>query len=169
MDLLLNQNNSNAVSNPLSLNKSNNDNQVNPENQKIDELKKYSIAMKNVILPFPVGNDLEIPHWLASTQTLMEEFQVPNELRVSIISSFLLGKARTCYNLMSPETKNDFDSFRHCLLNEYKVTAGKCKQIFTNLKREGEETHTQFKTKLELSYKNYLESRQVGNFQDHVD
>src|SRR4029077_17359490 len=38
-----------------------------------------------------------------------------------------------------------------------------------NLKRESDESFTQVKTKLELSYKNYLESRQVDKFQDHVD
>src|SRR6185436_3995970 len=163
----LNHNNSHVEVNQQ--NQSDTDSHVSSENQKIDDLKKYSIAMKNVILPFPVENDLEIPHWLTSTQTLMDDFQVPNELRVSIISPFLAGKARTCYNLMTPEIKNHFDSFRQCLLNEYKVTAGKCKQIFMNLKREGEESFTQFKTKLELSYRNYLESRQVKEFQDLVD
>jgi len=91
--------------------------------------------------------------------------KVPDDLKAEILINLLGDKAKNILFYISEEDIKSYDTIKSLVLKEFQPTAQECLINFRKAKREINETHTQFVSRLSANFQYYCSLREVNDFE----
>ena len=137
------------------------------ENSKFDVRLNHAMkCLRGQLYKMPSEN-LNILLYLNNMDEMFNQNNIDQDLRVSVLVSYLNDKGQKAHAMMSAEQKATYAGFKEALLKEFRVTALACKNDFYNATRNEGESHLQFSTRLKILFREYLRSRNItDSFED---
>ena len=135
------------------------------DNTKEAKIKTFGDLLKHVLFHMP-QQLTEIPIYLDTVDRIYRVYEVPNEIKRSLLNPYLSTAARKLVVTLPAVDVADYDSFKKALLREFSLTPNKYRDLFWGASKRSDETHTQYATRLEALLKFYMNSRGVVSFQD---
>ncbi|GFV46146.1 uncharacterized protein TNCV_1257021 [Trichonephila clavipes] len=105
-------------------------------------------------------------------QSLERSFRVknvPENLKAEILINILGERAHNVLLYIKDDEIKEYDLVKSLILKEFQPTAQECLLNFRKAKRQADETHVQFATRLSAMFKYYLKIRNVVDFKSLVD
>ncbi|GFV47822.1 retrovirus-related Pol polyprotein from transposon 17.6 [Trichonephila clavipes] len=105
-------------------------------------------------------------------QSLERSFRVknvPENLKAEILINILGERAHNVLLYIKDDEIKEYDLVKSLILKEFQPTAQECLLNFREAKRQADETHVQFATRLSAMFKYYLKIRNVVDFKSLVD
>ncbi|GFY02721.1 retrovirus-related Pol polyprotein from transposon 297 [Trichonephila clavipes] len=105
-------------------------------------------------------------------QSLERSFRVknvPENLKAEILINILGERAHNVLLYIKDDEIKEYDLVKSLILREFQPTAQECLLNFRKAKRQADETHVQFATRLSAMFKYYLKIRNVVDFKSLVD
>ncbi|GFX19990.1 transposon Tf2-6 polyprotein [Trichonephila clavipes] len=105
-------------------------------------------------------------------QSLERSFRVknvPENLKAEILINILGERAHNVLLYIKDDEIKEYDLVKSLILREFQPTAQECLLSFRKAKRQADETHVQFATRLSAMFKYYLKIRNVVDFKSLVD
>ncbi|GFV88111.1 integrase catalytic domain-containing protein [Trichonephila clavipes] len=94
---------------------------------------------------------------------------VPENLKAEILINILGERAHNVLLYIKDDEIKEYDLVKSLILKEFQPTAQECLLNFRKAKRQADETHVQFATRLSTMFKYYLKIRNVVDFKSLVD
>jgi hypothetical protein len=130
-------------------------------------IKFYGDAIRNTA--FKMGNDpLDIIHFFSNIERLFTDFDVPNELQVSLMRPYLNEQARSLLSHLDSTRAASYVETKKFLLHEFQISSPIYLNRFNTLKRNSDETFVLFCARLNSLPEYYLDSRRVGKNFDRL-
>ncbi|GFX42106.1 retrovirus-related Pol polyprotein from transposon 297 [Trichonephila clavipes] len=104
-------------------------------------------------------------------QSLERSFRVkivPENLKAEILINILGERAHNILLHIKDDEIKEYDLVKSLILREFQPTAQECLLNFRKAKRQADETHVQFATRLSAMFKYYLKIRNVVDFKSLV-
>ncbi|GFT92189.1 uncharacterized protein TNCV_1973161 [Trichonephila clavipes] len=104
-------------------------------------------------------------------QSLERSFRVknvPENLKAEILINILGERAHNVLLYIKDDEIKEYDLVKSLILREFQPTAQECLLNFRKAKRQADETHVQFATRLSAMFKYYLKIRNVDDFKSLV-
>lgn len=92
------------------------------EESKAAQIKRYGELLKHVLYKFPDESN-EINMWLDNAQSIFETYEVPDEIRSSLLMPYFNEKSKRLVCKMTNQVKTDFEQFKTAFQKEFKLTA----------------------------------------------
>ncbi|GFW97598.1 transposon Ty3-G Gag-Pol polyprotein [Trichonephila clavipes] len=105
-------------------------------------------------------------------QSLERSFRVknvPENLKAEILINILGERAHNVLLYIKDDEIKEYDLVKSLILREFQPTAQECLLNFRKAKRQADETHVQFATRLSAMFKYYVKIRNVVDFKSLVD
>ncbi|GFT20331.1 retrovirus-related Pol polyprotein from transposon 297 [Trichonephila clavipes] len=105
-------------------------------------------------------------------QSLERSFRVknvPENLKAEILINILGERAHNILLYIKDDEIKEYNFVKSLILREFQPTAQECLLNFRKAKRQADETHVQFATRLSAMFKYYLKIRNVVDFKSLVD
>ncbi|GFW97996.1 uncharacterized protein TNCV_1806471 [Trichonephila clavipes] len=93
----------------------------------------------------------------------------PKNLKAEILINILGERAHNVLLYIKDDEIKEYDLVKSLILKEFQPTAQECLLNFRKAKRQADETHVQFATRLSAMFKYYLKIRNVVDFKSLVD
>ncbi|GFY30485.1 transposon Tf2-6 polyprotein [Trichonephila clavipes] len=106
---------------------------------------------------------------LQETNSQLEVKNVPENLKAEILINILGERAHNILLYIKDDEIKEYDLVKSLILREFQPTAQECLLNFREAKRQADETHVQFATRLSAMFKYYLKIRNVVDFKSLVD
>ncbi|GFV94824.1 transposon Tf2-6 polyprotein [Trichonephila clavipes] len=118
--------------------------------------------------------EIELQKTLAEGQATQQERSfrvknVPENLKAEILINILGERAHNVLLYIKDDEIKEYDLVKSLILREFQPTAQECLLNFRKAKRQADETHVQFATRLSAMFKYYLKIRNVVDFKSLVD
>ena len=108
----------------------------------VEKAKLFGDAMRNAAMRMS-SDTLEAVAFFRSVEQLFDVFDVPRDLRATLIRPYLNDKAKAIVGRLGPDIVGDYKMLKETLLQEFKLTPNVYLDRFNSLARDGSET---FKT-----------------------
>jgi hypothetical protein len=123
-------------------------------------LKKFGDVLQNTVVK--MGDDvIEFISFCNSTERHFKELKVPNELRVSLLKTFLNESTRLLVNRLDAVHQNDYDYVKMYLLDQCRLVPQYFLEMFNSACRQPRDTYEAFIARLSLLLDYYLAIREV--------
>ena len=132
------------------------------------KIKKFGDILKNVLPKMPT-EDVELPLYLESVESMFAIYQVPDDLKCALLMPFFSEKAKKLIRRLPVDQLTSYAKLKVALLREFRLTPQQYKGQFTKAEKLANESWMQFATRLRTYLRFYLESREVDNFQKIQD
>lgn len=90
----------------------------------------------------------DIEAYLKTFERVMTAYEIPQERWSFKLAPQLIGKAQQAYAALDATDAEDYDSLKHAILGRYGISEESHRQRFRRAKKEREETHKEFGTRL---------------------
>src|SRR6218665_2540173 len=123
------------------------------------KIKKFGDILKNVLPNMP-SEDVELPLYLESVESLFNLYRVPDDLKCALLMPFLSEKAKRLVRRLPAIQMNTYVNLKAALLREFRLTPQQYRAQFVKAEKVASESWMQFATRLRTYLRFYLESRQ---------
>lgn len=132
-----------------------------------DRVKRYGSALKQVITPMS-DDPTEAPYFFENLEAIFEAFEVPLDLRATLLLPFLSQRARILTARGGIGDFNDYAKLKDFILSEFKLTPREYKARFDGATKHDDETFVLFTARLSNNLRYYLRSREVDKKFDRL-
>src|SRR6218665_931585 len=132
------------------------------------KIKKFGDILKNVLPNMP-SEDVELPLYLESVESLFNLYQVPDDLKCALLMPFLSEKAKRLVRRLPAIQMNTYVNLKAALLREFRLTPQQYRAQFVKAEKVASESWMQFATRLRTYLRFYLESRGADTLQKLQD
>src|SRR6218665_1282714 len=123
------------------------------------KIKKFGDILKNVLPNMP-SEDVELPLYLESVESLFNLYQVPDDLKCALLMPFLSEQAKRLVRILPAIQMNTYVNLKAAVLREFRLTPQQYRARFVKAEKVASESWMQFATRLRTYLRFYLESRQ---------
>jgi len=125
--------------------------------------KRYGEAIKASVTPMG-PHVLDVVSFFKHIEVVFDNYEVPVNLRASLLQPYLNEKARSVVARMDPTKCNDYKTVRDVILKEHKLSPCAYLDLFNTLSQSVSETTVMYCARLKSLLKMYVESRNVKDF-----
>ena len=133
------------------------------EDSKENRFKKAADMLKNSVPKMP-EIVTEIPMYFEHVDRIFKSLNVDDDLKVDLLFTYMTQGALRLLNLLDRNEIDTFDKFKIRLLQEFKLSPSKYRDMFQTAEKHPDETWTACATRLFTLHKSYLQSRKVTTF-----
>jgi len=131
-----------------------------------DRVKRYGSALKQVITP--MSDDPTEAHFFENLEAIFESFEVPLDLRATLLLLFLSQRARILTARGGIGDFNDYAKLKDFILSEFKLTPREYKARFDGATKRDDKMFVLFTARLSNNLRYYLRSREVDKKFDRL-
>ena len=132
------------------------------------KIKKFGDILKNVLPKMPT-EDVELPLYLESVESMFALYQVPDDLKCALLMPFFSEKAKKLVRRLPADQMNTYAKLKAALLREFRLTPQQYRMQFVKAEKLATESWMQYATRLRTYLRFYLESREANTFQKLQD
>ncbi|GFU44295.1 transposon Tf2-6 polyprotein [Trichonephila clavipes] len=133
-----------------------------------NNLENLIMSVKTLTIQIPTKTE-NFGLFFQSLERLFRVKNVPENLKAEILINILSERAHNILLCIKDDEIKEYDLFKSLILREFQPTAQECLLNFRKAKRQADETHVQFGTRLSAMFKYYLKIRNVVDFKSLVD
>ncbi|KAH6930515.1 hypothetical protein HPB50_014569 [Hyalomma asiaticum] len=130
-----------------------------------DRRLRYTSLLKDVLVPMPTQESL-VPSWFDDVEATFDCYDVPGEWRAGLVLPRLSEKARGLLVRLSADERKDYYVLKEAVLKGLRLSSSEYRRLFTQSKKRGDETWSQFAIRLEIYLIYYLNGYRVSSVEE---
>jgi len=130
------------------------------ENTLSMKTKRFSDALKGTLIKMS-SDPVEVASFFRQVDTLYEKFEVPQNLRATLVKPYLNDKAKLVVYQLDPTLADDYKLLKEAILREFKTTPSYLLNKFQTMAKDSSETYILYGSKLMTILNYYLDSRNI--------
>ena len=130
------------------------------ENTLTMKTKRFSDALKGALIKMS-SDPVEVASFFRQIDDLYTKFEVPENLRATLVKPYLNDKAKLVVARLDPSLADDYRLLKEAILREFKTTPSYLLNKFQTLTKDSSETFILYGSKLMTLLNYYLDSRSV--------
>ena len=134
------------------------------QDRAVHRAKLYGTALRASLTNMP-EESTEILTFFRDAEAVMDRYEVPDDLRATLIRPFLNKKSKILVSRMDPTASGDYHEVKKTILRELKLSPGVYLEKFQTLEKSDSDTYLLFASRLSSLLEFYLESRNVKDLE----
>jgi transposase InsO family protein len=131
----------------------------------VSRVKRFDDAIHHAMSRMP-NDPIELVDFFDSLEKLYVTFEVPDDLKVTLLRPYLNDRARSLLTRFDLMHDDDYDSVKQFLLHEFHLSPLVYLERFQRVMRGNDDTYVLFCSKLKALLEYYLRSRKIKDTND---